>query len=574
MANENMTLMEENINFDELEELQDKLEEEISDLDFLEKEKMGNPENLGNIIKDVVWEQFINQIAVTAGEDFITENNGLTLDLSDEAHIQTTENFKKGKIATHNTKINYQERYDNYINNFQRDDNGNIKMKKDKYTKEDKEVLRVLNKKKDPNGENYNTNYNAREFIDKGRPIGSKTINKEHLVPAAEIIRDTEANAHLSREEQRSFANSKENLIDLDSSANQSKGDSKMTDWLERERKGKKPSERFSINEEDLRKADEKSREKYKKIKEEGKKRSIETGKKSQQEEVFRIGGKALRAAIMSLLAELVKEIIKKLVKWFKSGKRELSTLKESFKEAVNSFIGKIKQHLINAGNTISTTIMTAIIGPIFATFKKIWMVLKQAGKSIKEAISYIKKPENRKKSLSLLMLEVSKIILAGLTGISAIVLSEIIEKGLMAIPIFAIEIPLIGSLANVLGIFFGAVVSGIVGAIVINFITKMVSKKHDSEITEKQIDKKNKILLLQEEVINLKEEELKIQKEKKGMEIKKRHEEANEYIKQVLNKFSEEEKSIKEDDFDEIDYSDNQDDFNEIDKMLKDFKF
>lgn len=118
MANENMTLMEENINFDELEELQGKLEEEISDLDFLEKEKMGNPENLGNVIKDVVWEQFINQIAVTAGEDFITENNGLTLDLSDEAHIQTTENFEKGKIATHNyiSKDQLEQNYDRYKN--------------------------------------------------------------------------------------------------------------------------------------------------------------------------------------------------------------------------------------------------------------------------------------------------------------------------------------------------------------------------------------------------------------------------------------------------------------------------
>ena len=59
-----------------------------------EKEKIGNVDHLGNVIMDVVWEQFTNQIVIVAGEDFIRENNGLKLDLRDEAHIQTTENFE------------------------------------------------------------------------------------------------------------------------------------------------------------------------------------------------------------------------------------------------------------------------------------------------------------------------------------------------------------------------------------------------------------------------------------------------------------------------------------------------
>ena len=99
----------ESFDFDELEEtLQNQLEEELADLQFLkeEKDKIGSPENLGNVIMDVVWEQFLNQIATTAGKDFIKANNGLHLDLRNEAHIQTTENFAKGKIASHNTDLN------------------------------------------------------------------------------------------------------------------------------------------------------------------------------------------------------------------------------------------------------------------------------------------------------------------------------------------------------------------------------------------------------------------------------------------------------------------------------------
>lgn len=111
MSNDNAFLNEEesaqesseSFDFDELEaKLQGQLEDELAGFEFLqeEKDKIGSPDALGETIKDVVWEQFINQIAAKAGEDFIKENNSLKLDLRKEAHIQTTENFAKGKIAT------------------------------------------------------------------------------------------------------------------------------------------------------------------------------------------------------------------------------------------------------------------------------------------------------------------------------------------------------------------------------------------------------------------------------------------------------------------------------------------
>ena len=85
-------------------ELESKLDVEFEELKFLndEKDKIGSPDCLGETIKGVIWEQFCNQIGVSAGNEFIEENHGLTLDLRDEAHIQTAENFANGKIATHN----------------------------------------------------------------------------------------------------------------------------------------------------------------------------------------------------------------------------------------------------------------------------------------------------------------------------------------------------------------------------------------------------------------------------------------------------------------------------------------
>lgn len=515
--NENAVLNEQDVlteelpeafDFDELEaKLQGQLEEELSDLEFLqeEREKISNPDALGETIKNVVWEQFINQIATTAGEDFIKENHGLNLDLRKEAHIQTTENFAEGKIATHNTEINYQERYDTWQSNFQRNEDGSIRTKVDNRTGEEKAVLRVQDKKKDPNGENYNTNYNAREFIDKDRPQGSKTVHKDHTVSAAEIIRDAEANAHMTRDEQAAFANSEKNLVDLDSRANESKGDSKMTDWLDSERNGEKPADRFPINEEELRKRDQEAREEYEKLKKEAEQRSVEAGKKSRKEEAKRIGGKAVRAVIMQLLAELVKEIIAKLVKWFKSAKKKLETLLAALKEAISSFVNKLKTHLINAADTALTTIATAIFGPVINTIKKVWTMLKQGWQSLKEAVAYIRNPENKGKPVGILMLEVGKIVMAGLSAAGAIVLGEVIEKALIAIPgagaFFAFEIPLLGSLANILGIFLGAVVAGIVGAIAINLLQKKIEEAKKSEVVAEQIDHGNEALRLQRQI-------------------------------------------------------------------------
>lgn len=488
--NEDLT---ESFDFDALEEkLQSQLEEELADMQFLteEKEKIGNPDNLGNVIMDVVWEQFINQVAVTAGEDFIEENRGLHLDLRKEAHIQTTENFAEGKIATHNTEIDYQQRYDDWQSNFVKDENGNVVTHQTRSGKEEATLVK-----------------GARKPFDEGRPTGSveKHTDMDHTVSAAEIIRDPAANAHMTKDEQIAFANSDANLNEMDSSLNRSKGDKSMTDWLDNPNSsGQKPDEILDISAEDeakLRQKDAEAREEYEKQKKEAEQKSIEAGKKSRKEEELRIGGKALRAVLMQLLAELVREIIAKLVKWFKSSKKALDTLLDSLKEAIHSFIGKMKQHLINAGNTLFTTVATAIWGPIVDSIKKVWIMLKQGWSSLKNAITYIKDPTNRGKPIGRLLMEVGKIAIAGMTAIGAMALGEVIEKGLMTIPIFAFKIPLLGSLANILGIFLGAVVAGIIGAIAISIIEKQIEKSMEHENVDAQIKKGNEVLRTQHQL-------------------------------------------------------------------------
>lgn len=543
ILNKGQDLEADPFDFDDLEErLQSQLDSQLSELDFLadEKSKIGNPDELGETIKNVVWEQFLNQVAVTAGEDFIEANRGLTLDLSADAHIQTTENFADGKISTHNTKIDYQERYDDWQSNFKKDETGKVITKKDHRTGKEKEVLES----------------GARTPFDKGRPTGSAAVDIDHTVAAAEIIRDPAANAHMTKEEQIDFANSEKNLNPLDSSANRSKSDNTMEEWLDSERDGQKPAERFNIDEEQLRQKDKEAREEYEKQKQDGEERSIKAGKQSRKEEAFRISGKALRAVAMQLLAELVKEIMGKLVAWFKDTKRSIDSLIESLKQAITSFVGKLKVHLINAGSTVITTVATAIVGPVVSLVKKVWVLLKQGWKSLKEAVAYLRDPANKGMPMGIMLLEVGKIVMAGLSAAGAIALGEVIEKGLMMIPGFAIEIPLLGSLASIIGILMGAVIAGIIGAIAINLIDKAVAKRRKAQITENQIDKGNEVLATQRELFDVTADKYERGKESIAGTITNRHQQAALVIRESAEDIFAYEATDHRDDFDDMDFA------------------
>lgn len=558
-----------NVDFDELEsKLEFELAEQMDDLNGLEldHEKIGSPDSIGDTVKTVVWEQFINQVGVLAGEDFIKENRGLTLDLRDSAHIQTTDNFAKGKIATHNDKIDYQQRYDDWQSNFMHDENGNVITHSTRTGKQEETLVS-----------------GARKPFDQGRPVGSveRGTDMDHTVSAGEIIRDPEANAHMTKEEQIAFANSEANLNEMDAGQNRSKGDKSMTDWLDNPNKnGQKPNEIFDISEEQdkkYREKDAETRAEYEKQKKEGEQRSIETGKQSQKEEAMRIGGKALRSVVMGLLASLIKDIIRKLISWFRSGNRKLSTFIDSIKKAIKSFVSNLKEHLLNAGNTLVTTIATAIFGPVIGMIKKAWIFLKQGYKSVKDAILFLKNPANKNMPFSIKMMEVGKIVIVGLTAGGAIVLSEVIEKGLMSIPGFAFEIPLLGSLASLVGMFLGALVSGLIGALALNLIDRIISKKLKRINEKQQIDKRNDILAIQDKLNKVVEVKAGVTREEVTNNIKERHKNAAESIKssierikknsEEINKCLAENAEIVEEDIE----SENEDSINKIFSDLND---
>ena len=547
MRNENAILnveeldnLDESLYLDEPDnELQEQLDFEISEFDFLkkEKEKIESPEALGETIKGVIWEQVMNQIATVAGEDFIKENGGMTLDLRDEAHIQTAENFQNGKIATHNyiSKDKLEKNYDRYQNT----STSYKDFRKDYVNSGMNKTLKRAGELNKKGTETVRDIYTGRQISTETKLENGKNnpeaAQREHVIASAEIYKKPSLQMANDNEELAAVINDPENLQGYTTAernirkSDNSAGNMEEQDKTEYWKKANKKAEDF-VN----------------KKEKEGEERLREEGRKTQRAEAFKIGGKALRTAIVTLLAGLLKNIISKLVKWFRSTKRTFKTLVEYIKEAISSFLDNIKTHIVNAGSGVITTIASSIFGPIVGIFKKLWIILKQGWKSLKEAFNYIKNPENRKKPIGILLLEVGKIVIASLSAIGAIVLGEVIEKALMTVPFLAIEIPLLGSLANIIGIFMGASISGIIGAIAINYIQKKLEKKLKNEATIKQIEKGNEILVAQAKIQKVSEQKLVFTKMQTASNIKNRHDKLSEYIEENEKDKKEKEKGLK----------------------------
>ena len=518
------------VDFDELEnKLESELEEQMTDLQGLEldREKIGNPDSIGDTVKAVVWEQFINQVGVVAGEDFIKENRGLTLDLRESAHIQTADNFAKGKIAKHNYISREQLEYN--LDRYQNKPHGQFR----------KEYIDPgMNATLKRAGQLYNEGVETVTDIYTGRQISTKTkledgsnnpqaAQREHVKPSAELYQNPSLQ----------MANTDEKLAQIINDPNNLQG------YTTAERNNRK-SDRSAANMEDRdknkhwEKANAKAEEFIKEKEKEGEDRLRKEGRQTQKEEAFRIGGKAIRSVVMGLFASLVKDIIRKLIAWFRSGKRELETFIASVKEAIKSFVANIKEHLLTAGNTFVTTVATAIFGPVIGMIKKAWIFLKQGYKSVKSAIEFLKDPANKNMPFSLKMMNVGKLIITGLTASGALVLSEVIEKGLIAAGL-TVQIPLLGSLANIIGIFLGALVSGLIGALALNMIDRMISNRLKKENDKQQLDKKNDIVATQENLNVITAVQVANKKVQTVTNIVQRHSEASEHFSSVKDVIS-----------------------------------
>lgn len=497
--------------FDEKErELEEELEKVFSDLEMLkeDKEKIGNPDALGKVVLDEVWKQFGNQIGLDMTNETLIQKY-------DREHPETYEEVGK--------KVMQDERY--------KEANKEMKQKQQEGNLRD-------------------------EYTGKDIKQGDKA-NLDHTVSRKELYENKRRKqANIATED---LANKKENLNATNESLNKSKGKKSVQEMVEtreaREAELRKQNERANqkidesnMSETEKRLAKEKNNKRLQdkldaddelmKQKDAQARKAInkdiakgvvkETGKKA--------GKDALKAMAVQALFDLLKEVMNGMIRFLKAKAKSFKGFLEEMKQAIKNFISKLSSFLRTGVTTAVGTIVSEIFGPVVSLFTKLASLIKQGFRSFGDAIAYLTNKDNRDKSFSVKVAEVGKIIVAGLTAMGAIFGGELIEKALIvAFPVLeTIKIPLLGSLANMMGLFFASMISGVVGAIILNLIDKAIAKQQKADNVYAQIEKGNDILNKQTELINLKERKLDRTKAMTQESMRERNKQAEVILRQT----------------------------------------
>lgn len=525
MANENAYLnkekridedLVESLDFDDLEtKLESKLEEELLGLEFLkeEKEKIGNPDALGKIILDEVWKQFGNQIGLDMTNE--TLNQIYDREHKDETYAEVGKRvMQDSKYKDANKAMKEQQQ------------SGNLK---DEYT----------GKKISQNNSSNLDHVVSRKELYENQRRKQASLNTEDLANKDENLKATNESLNKSKREKsvdEYVSGRKEREKDLrkqNERANKKIDESNMSDVEKKkakEKNNKRLQDKLDADDELMKKADKEARKAINK----------DIAKGVAKETAKKAGKDALKQMAISALFSLLKEVMNGLIRFLKSQVKSFKSFLEEIKKAIKSFFEKITSVLQTGASSVVGTIVTEIFGPIVSTFNKLASLIKQGVSSMIEAIKYLNDKENKNKPFSIKVAQVGKIITAGLVGGGAIFLGELFEKLLQTIPGMAIELPLIGSLANVIGMFLSSLVSGIVGAIIINLIDKFIAKKQKSDAQVAIIDKGNQIINTQHQLQIVNEEQLKRDKINAQENIIERHQEAGSIMKDALDNIME----------------------------------
>ena len=270
------------------------------------------------------------------------------------------------------------------------------------------------------------------------------------------------------------------------------------------------------------------------------------------KETAKKAGKDAMKQMAVSALFSLLKEVMNGFVRFLKSQAKSFKSFLEEMKKAIKSFFEKITNVLQTGASSVVGTIVNEIFGPIVSTFKKLASLIKQGISSVMEAVRYLNDKENKNKPFGVKVAQVGKIISSGLVAGGAIFLGELFEKLLLSVPGMKIELPLLGTLANVIGMFLASLVSGLAGAIIINLIDKFIAKKQKSDAQAAAIETGNQIISKQHQIQIVNEVLLDRDKENAQSNILERHQDAlsimNEAYGNVMEDFVE--------DFSENEYS------------------
>lgn len=505
----------ENLNYDELEELlEQQFTTEFSNLEKLELEckEISSPDKLGDVILDEIWSQFANQIGLDMTSDTLLK--------------QYNDKHPNGYTKEEGAKIMKDKRYTDANNSMkERQKNGNLK---DEYT-----------------GKTIKINEKA---------------NLDHVIPRKQIFQNPWRK--IADIETADLANKKENFAATNESLNKSKGATSNSDYIKnreaREKNLKEQVERANkkidkMNISDAEKRNLKSENNKRlndKLAADSKKmlKSEKTAKKAINKDIAKkasvrmankAGKEAVKAMFVAALFGMLKEIMNALVRYFKSKKQSFDAFLKEMKKALHSFFGKIKDFIKVGVDSFVGSIVGEIIGAFAEKLRKLPNLVKQLFGSIRESISYLSNPENESHSTAIKIAHVSKIITSALVGVGAMFLGEYFEQFLNKIPGMTFEIKLLGTIANILGMFLASLLTGILGAIIINGIDQFISRKLIEENQKKQANKKNELLRIQDVQIFVAEQNVAVKRNDIFSKMAKNHQKLRELLGNVDEEFS-----------------------------------
>lgn len=497
--------------FEELEgNLSKQLEESFSDLEILEKdrEKIADPDSFGKVIMDEIWTQFSNQI----GFDMTAET------LVEKYDREHPESYKEvGK------EVMQDKRY--------KDENKKMRDQQQAGNLKDAYTGKKLNHKDKANLDHVVT---RKELYDNKRRKQANLAVKD-LANKKENLQATNESLNKSKKEKsnKQYLENRETreqgLIRENEKKNKKVDESNMSETekrLQKEKNNKRLQDKLDADNKLMMDADKTARKAInKKIAIEGTK---QVGVKAVKD--------SIKAMVVNSLFALLKEILNGLIRFFKEKSKSFKVFLAQMKEAIKRFFKNISSFLKSGVSTFLGTIVTEIFDPIIAIFGKISGLLKQGIHSLIDVFKYLRDKNNKDKPLAIKVAQVGKILTSTLVAGGAVMLGEIFEKVLLGIPGMQITIPLMGTIANVVGLFLASLVSGLVGAIILNFIDKFIAEKMKEEITSQLIDKKNEILNIQEKQIFVAEKQVESSRENMISEISENHKKANEIISDALN--------------------------------------
>lgn len=505
----------ENLNYDELEELlEQQFTMEFSNLEKLELEckEISSPDKLGDVILDEIWDQFANQIGLDMTSDTLLK--------------QYNDKHPNGYTKEEGTKIMNDKRYTDANNAMkERQKNGNLK---DEYT-----------------GKKIKINEKA---------------NLDHVIPRKQIFENRWRK--IADIETSDLANKSENLAGTNESLNKSKGAKSNSDYIKnREAREKKlrdqvqranekidkmnisDAEKRNLKAENNKRLNDKLAADSKKMlkAEKRAKKAInkDIAKKASVRMANKAGKDAIKAMFVAALFGMLKEIMNALVRFFKSKKRSFDTFLDEMKNALHSFFGKIRDFIKVGIDSFVGSIVGEIIGAFAQKLKKLPNLIKQIFGSIRESISYLSNPESQSHSTEIKIAHISKIITSALVGVGAMFLGEYFEKYLLPLPGMGFEIKFLGTIANILGMFLASLLTGILGAIIINGIDQFISRKLIEENQKKQANKKNELLRIQDVQIFVAEQNVAVKRNDIFSRMAKNHQKLRELLGNVQEEFS-----------------------------------